>query len=113
MDAAFVAKVGEEVIPYGQADAESGTLTIQSSPAPTYTLYDASGAIVTGHNAQAVTGYDTAAGDPVKVWKSLDTSALAASTYVMAFKFKVQQSVDGLFRTRKPNVMVVIQEPYE
>lgn len=101
--------IGEVVPIYGHLDAASGTLTISASPAPTYSLYDASGVVVTGHSAQTVTGYDATALDTVMAWNTLDTSALTAGWYRMEFTIKATSSVDSIARTRKASVAFLLK----
>lgn len=102
-------KIGEVIPIYGSADAESGTLTISGQP--TYTLYDSSGNIIAGHNAQNTTGFDNTALDTVRAWKTLDTSALALGFYTITFKFNAVHSVDSITRTFEPNVSFNLKPP--
>ena len=97
---------GEKRPLYGQATAQTGTLTIQASPAPICTLYDSAGTAVTGLNGIAVTGYDTAASAGPRVWYNLDTTSpanLAAGYYTLVFKFSAAGS-DSTTRTYEPSL---------
>ena len=103
-------RVGEKQPIYGQVTADSGTLTIQASPAPVITLYDSNGAAVTGLNNIAATGYDAGALASPRAWYNLDTTtpaSLAAGFYTMVFKFTANGS-DGLTRVYEPNVEVAV-----
>jgi len=96
-DAAVKMNVGEKRTPFSQATVDTGTLTIQGSPM--YTLYDSAGAVVTGHSAQAVTGFDNTALATVRVWKLLDSTSptvLAAGRYRIVFTFSALKSADSL-----------------
>lgn len=97
---------GEKRPIYGRATAASGTLTIATGG--TYTLYDSSGAIVTGHNAQAVTGYDASAAASVRVWFLLDTAALPVDEYKIVFSFSAAGS-DSMARIYKPEVAIKVE----
>src|SRR5438034_6025300 len=99
-------RVGEKRPIYGQATAQTGTLTIQSGA--TCTLYDSAGAVVTGLNNVAVTGYDSGALASPRVWYNLDTTTpanLAAGFYTMVFKFTAAGS-DSLTRLYEPGVEI-------
>ena len=103
---------GEKQPVYGQVTVDSGTLTIQASPAPVVTLYDSSGAAVTGLNNIAATGYDAGALASPRAWYNLDTTTpanLAAGFYTMVFKFTANGS-DGLTRVYEPNVEVQVED---
>src|SRR5687768_6977819 len=78
---------GEKRPLYGQATAQTGTLTIQASPSPVCSLYDSTGTVVPGFNNIAVTGYDTGASTNPRAWYNLDTSTLSAGWYTLVFKF--------------------------
>ena len=101
---------GSQSVIYGRATADSGTLTIQAGG--TYTLYDKTGAIVTGHSAQAVTGYDSTAAAAPRVWKNLDFAAIASGEYHITFKFTALGS-DGMTRTYEPSVFLLVKEAYQ
>ena len=97
IDAAIQMNAGEKRTPYAYATADSGTLTISGSP--TYSLYDSSGTVVSGHSAQAVTGYDNTALAAVRVWKQIDATSpttLSAGKYRIVFTFSATKSVDSL-----------------
>ena len=99
---------GEKRPLYGQAAAETGTLTIQASPAPTCTLYDSTGSAVAGLNGIAVTGYDVVALASPRVWLNLDSTtpaSLAAGYYTLVFKFSAAGS-DGITRTYEPALVL-------
>lgn len=106
---------GEKRPVYGQVTAQTGTLTIQSSPAPTCTLYDSTGTVV-GTADQAATGYDNTALAAPRVWFNLDSTswagyagALPAGFYTMVFKFTAAGS-DSLTRVYEPSIEVQIQD---
>jgi hypothetical protein len=104
---------GERRPLYGQVTAQSGTLTVQSSPAPTCTLYDANGTAVGGLDGIGVSGYDAGAQTAPRVWYNLDTTApanLAAGFYTLVFKFAAQGS-DGILRVYKPSLELEVQPP--
>ncbi len=98
---------GEKRPVYGQEVMASGTLTIATSPAPTATLYDANGVVVTGFSAIAASGYDPGAKTAPRVWLILDTSGLSAGFYTLTFVFTANGS-DGTTRIYEPNVGVQI-----
>ena len=103
---------GEKRPVYGQAIAQTGTLTIQSSPAPTCTLYDSTGAAISGLTDVNATGYDSGALSNPRVWYNLDTNSpvnLAAGFYTMVFKFTAAGS-DSLTRLYEPAVELQIQD---
>lgn len=100
---------GEKRPVYGQAAAQSGTLTIQASPAPSCTLYDSDGAVVAGFSGIPVTGYDTGAVANPRAWLNLDTAALAAGFYTLVFRFTAAGS-DGITRVYAPSLEVQVQD---
>jgi hypothetical protein len=100
-------RAGEKRPLYGQVTAQSGTLTIQSSPAPICTLYDSTGVAVAGVNGVAVTGYDAGASASPRAWYLLDTANLAAGFYTIVFKFTALGS-DGLSRVYEPSLEVEV-----
>ena len=71
---------GEKRPMYGQATAQTGTLTISGSPGPACTLYDSAGAVVGGFSGIATTGYDAGALANPRVWLNLDTAAQRATS---------------------------------
>src|SRR5689334_1994704 len=88
---------GEKRPFFGQVAAESGTLTISASPAPTCTLYDSAGSAVSGLANVAATGYDAGAQAAPRVWYDLDTTSpavLAAGFYTLVFNLTATGS-DG------------------
>lgn len=100
---------GEKRTPYSSASVSSGTLTISGSP--TYSLYDDTDTVVTGHSAQAVTGYDNTALATVRVWKTLDSASptvLAQGVYRIVFTFSATKSVDSITETFVREVVIVI-----
>lgn len=106
-------KQGERRPLYGQVTAKSGTLTVQSNPAPTCTLYHASGEAVSGLEGIGVSGYDAGAQTAPRIWYTLDTAApasLATGFYTLVFTFSAQGS-DGIVRVYKPSLEVEIQPP--
>ena len=98
---------GEKRPVYGQATAQTGTLTIQGSPAPSVTMYDSVGVVVTGYNGIAVTGYDSGAMANPRAWYNLDTAGMAAGFYTLVFKFSAAGS-DSLTRIYEPAVVLQI-----
>jgi hypothetical protein len=100
---------GEKRPLYGQATAQTGTLTIQGTPAPNLTLYDSVGGVVTGYNGIAVTGYDSGAIANPRAWYNLDTAGLASGFYTLVFKFSAAGS-DSITRTYEPAVVLQIQD---
>ena len=105
-------RVGEKRPIYGQAAAQSGTLTIQASPAPSCTLYDSAGNAVSGLNSVAATGYDAGALANPRVWYNLDTTSpasLAAGYYTMVFKFTAAGS-DSLNRVYEPSIEIQVMD---
>lgn len=101
---------GEKRPLYGHAAAQTGTLTIQASPAPTCTLYDSAGSAVTGLSAIAVTGYDIGAVANPRAWYNLDTTSpanLAVGYYTLVFKFSAAGS-DSITRTYEPSLELQI-----
>jgi hypothetical protein len=101
---------GEKRPLFGQVAAETGTLTISASPAPTCTLYDAAGFAVSGLSNVAATGYDAGALAAPRVWFDLDTTSptnLAAGFYTMVFKLSATGS-DGIDRVLEPTVEVQV-----
>lgn len=96
---------GEQRPVYGAATLDGGTLT--TSGTPTYTLYDAEGQVVAGHNAQAVTGNDTGPLETVRAWVDLDSTALPAGRYRLVFRL-VTTGSDSRPRTFLPAVDVVV-----
>lgn len=100
-------RAGEKRPLYGQAAAQTGTLTIQASPAPSCTLYDPSGTPVTGIDGVAETGYDSGALASPRIWYNLDTAGLAAGYYTMVFKFTAAGS-DSLTRVYEPSLEIFI-----
>jgi hypothetical protein len=105
-------RAGEKRPIYGQATAQTGTLTIQASPAPSCTLYDSTGAPVTGLNNVAASGYDAVALANPRVWYNLDTTSpanLAAGYYTMVFKFTAAGS-DSLNRVYEPSIEIQVSD---
>lgn len=100
----FVAlRKGEKRPLYGQETLSSGTLTIQASPTPAVTLYDASGNGVSGFVGLPATGYDSGAQAAPRVWLNLDTSGLAAGFYTLVFTFTATGS-DSTTRVYEPSL---------
>ena len=101
---------GEKRPLYGQATAQSGTLTIQASPAPACTLYDSAGAAVSGLSGVAATGYDSGALAGPRVWFNLDTTSptnLVAGFYTLVFKFTAL-GADSLTRLFEPSLEIQV-----
>lgn len=99
---------GETRAFFGRATAETSTLTIQTGGV--YTLYDSLGAVVSGHSAQPVTGYDTAAAANPRVWKTLDGSSLTPGFYSLKFHFSAVGTADSITRVYEPEITIrVIQ----
>lgn len=99
---AFVSAINKGVVEpiYASWEAPTGT-TNTISGSPTYTLYDADGVAVTGHDAQAVTGFNNTALAAPNLWKTLDTSSIAVGQYRIVFTFTVTNSGDSIARTEK------------
>src|SRR5262249_14008113 len=98
---------GEKQPVYGQAVIDSGTLTIQASPAPACTLYDSTGTAAPGFNNIGVTGYDSGALASPRAWLNLDTTGLLAGYYTLVFKFTANGS-DSITRVYEPSIEVQI-----
>ena len=98
---------GERRPIYGQISVSSGTVTIASSPAPTATLYDATGTVVTGFNGVGISGNDTGGLSNPRLWFNLDTSGLTAGYYTLVFSTSATGS-DGTARRYTPTVEVEI-----
>ncbi len=98
---------GEKRPVYGQEVMASGTLAIADTPAPTATLYDANGMLVTGYSAIAVSGYDAGAKTAPRAWLILDTSGLNTGFYTLVFAFTASGS-DGTTRVYEPKVGILI-----
>lgn len=88
----------------------SGTLSIQSSPAPLCTLYDGAGRAVPGFASLPATGYDAGALASPRLWLLLDAGSLAAGFYTLVFAFQALGS-DGLTRAYQVCVEVEVEEP--
>lgn len=106
-DAMVEMRGGEKRPVYGQATAQSGTLTIQASPAPSCTLYDSAGAAVSGFGGIPATGYDPGAVAAPRAWLNLDTAGLAAGFYTLVFTFTAAGS-DGITRVYRPAAVIQI-----
>src|SRR2546423_8293293 len=105
-------KHGEKQPVYGQETPASGTLTIAASPAPTCTLYNSAGAVVSGYSAIAVTGYDSGAQASPRIWLDLDTLSptdLAAGFYTLVFQFSATGS-DSIAPAYEPNVEIQVRD---
>lgn len=105
-------KQGEKRPLYGAATAQSGTLTIAASPAPTCTLYDSAGNAVAGLTDIAVTGYDSGPASSRRVWYVLSTTSpvnLAAGFYTLVFRFTATGS-DGTQRVYVPSLEVHVTD---
>lgn len=104
-DQQVTVRQGETCILYGQSTVSTGTLTLMEGS--TFTLRDASNAVVTGFPA-GTTGYDTAAAATVKVWYQLDTSYLKPGVYYGLFSYILTASSDGLQRLDVPDIQVIV-----
>lgn len=105
-------KQGEKRPLYGTATAQSGTLSIAASPAPTCTLYDSAGDAIAGLTDIAVTGYDSGPAASRRVWYVLNTTSpvnLAAGFYTLVFKFTATGS-DGIQRVYEPSLEVQVMD---
>ena len=111
-DGFFRMRVGEARPVFAQETVAIGTLTISSSPAPSVTLYDSTGAAVDAVTGVAATNYDTAALAAPRVWYILDASALAIGYYTLTFGFSAVGS-DGSARYYAPNIEVQIVDVTE
>lgn len=100
---------GEKRPIYGAEAALTGTLTISASPIPMATLFDTAGAILSGFNGVAVSGYDSGARSIVRVWLVLDTTSVAKGFYTLVFTFTATGS-DGLQRVYRPSVLVEVTD---
>lgn len=101
-------RAGEKRPVFAQAAAASGTITL--SGAGTVTLYDSTGAVVTGWSGVPATGYDTGAQAAPRVWIDVDTTtptALAAGFYSLVFAFSGTGS-DGIARTFEAEIEVQV-----
>ena len=86
------------------ASGAVGTLTISAAPAPTFTLLDSTGAVVSGYPVTA-TGFDAAASAAVRVWHDVDTAGLAVGFYLGYFIFTVV-GTDGITRKYYPEGLI-------
>jgi hypothetical protein len=101
---------GEKRPVYGQVTVETGTLTISAIPAPTCTLYGASGAAIAGLTDVSATGYDAGASAAPKIWYDLDSTSpviLAPGFYTMVFKLSATGS-DGMGRVLEPSAEIQV-----
>jgi len=117
-------KQGEKRPLYGTVTAQSGTLTIAASPAPTCTLYDAAGDAIAGLTDIAagdaiagltdiaVTGYDSGPAASRRAWYVLNTTSpvlLVAGFYTLVFQFTATSS-DGIQRVYEPSLEVQVMD---
>jgi hypothetical protein len=105
-------KRGEKRPLYGFAVAESGTLTISGSPAPSFTCYDSTGTPVAGLSGLTATGYDAGAAAAPRAWHVLDTATpvdLPAGYYTLVFTIRTTGS-DGLARIHEPSILLQVVE---
>lgn len=100
-DSFMTVRKGEKLPVYGQEALTSGTLTIQASPTPSATLYNASGNSVGGFVGVAATGYDAGAQAAPRIWLNLDTASLTDGFYTLVFTFTALGS-DGITRIFTP-----------
>ncbi len=100
-------RVGEKSPVYGYVTMSNGTCTIQGSPAPVCTLVDSTGAVVSGFNGLAVTGYDATALQTARMWFLLDTTGLSVGYFTLNFKVSVLGS-DGMTRIKEPSMQIQV-----
>lgn len=108
-DAHITMRLGEKRPVYGSATAPTGS-THTVSGTSTVTLYDKDGAVAGGVSATNVTGQEAGAQLELLAWYVLDptTLAIAAGTYKLVFSI-VATGSDGIVRTFRPSIMVVVQ----
>lgn len=106
-DAYVVLRHGEKRPVYGQAVAQTGTLTVVG--VPVCTLTDAHGTVVTGYGGIAVTGFDPGTQTQPRVWLLLDSKNLPVGYYTLAFRFSALGS-DGLTRIYQPTLEIEVRE---
>ncbi len=98
---------GERRPVYGELTTAEGTLTIAPVPGPSVILYDRTGAVVSGFNGIAATGFDVGAQAAPRVWFALETSGLPAGFYTLVFTLTATGS-DGLVRVYRPCIEVQV-----
>ena len=111
-DGFYRMRAGEARPVYAQETLTTGTLTISALPAPSVTLYDATGTAVVAVSGVAATNYDATALAAPRVWYVLDASALALGYYTLVFSFHAVGS-DGTSRNYTPNIEVQIVDATE
>lgn len=97
-------RVGEIKPVFGGAKADRGLLTLQSSA--TFTLYDQTGAVVSGLDAVAITGNSPSPAQEIEVWYLLDTTNLTAGLYTALFSYNIISSSDVINRRDRPGVQI-------
>lgn len=99
-DAYLRVRVGELAPVYGSATAQPGaTMTIATSPAPTFQVLNVDDTPATGFSAPvAVSGYDAGALAFVRVWYDLDYSALTRRQYYIGQFIFTGVGSDGITR---------------
>ncbi len=106
-DGFFRMRIGEARSVFAQLTADTGTLTISGSPAPTVTVYDATGEAVDGLIGVAATNYDLTALPAPRVWHVLDSSGLSVGYFTLTFTLSAVGS-DGAVRVYTPNIEIQI-----
>ena len=96
---------------YAQSSVSRGVLTLESGA--TFTLYDSTGAIVSGFEDVAITGNSDSPSNELLLWYLLDTSTLSQGVYVGLFKYNITSSLDALNRRDRPGVQLTILAPVE
>ena len=88
--------------------ASQGTLSFSS--VPTFTLYDASGSVVTGYNAISVSGYTLTAQASITAFFNFDSSALTAGYYYALFMLPITAQ-DATARVKAFDFDLYIKQP--
>lgn len=102
-------RIGETRPLYGQETMLTGSLTIQATPAPTASLFNAAGTAVAGFEEIPASGYDLGANSAPRVWLNLNASTIPAGYYTLAFTFSAVSS-DGGTRRYRPTLEVHVRE---
>lgn len=97
---------------YGTATAPAG-YTVTLTGAGTFTLFDATGAIVTNFNAIPATGYDGGALLTARTWFNFDTTGLATGYYTSLHSFPGTATTDNLPRVFEVRGQIDILPPVE
>jgi hypothetical protein len=94
---------------FGTMTVDTGTLQINGTP--TFTLYNSTGAIVTGYNGVNVTGATAGSATTVEAWYTLDTSDsnIAVGEYEGRLQIVATASSDNIQRTDFVAVKITIE----